>query len=452
MRWAWTILVAAGLLAACGADETPPDGAELGRMLPTGSLRVATRNAPTTYYFDRDGETAGPEHDAAVAFAEYLGVAVQWQVYASVGEILDSLASGDADLAAAGLTVTAARAERVRFGEPYREVREQVVFHRKARPPRSVDGLVEREIVITARSSYRDALAQLKSGELPSLAWREDPAPTEHLLRQVAGRRIDCTVADSHIVKLNRRYLPELAVGPPIGEVQRLAWAVAADNPSLARRVDGWQRSKAGKGALAGIEARYYDYLPEFDFVDLRAFKRRVQSRYPKYRELFTRAAAEHGVDPFLLAAQGYQESHWDPKARSPTGVRGLMMLTRRTAGSLGVSDRLDPAQSIDGGARYLARMIERLPDEITGEDREFMALAAYNVGYGHLRDARLLAESLGRDPSRWEDLREVLPLLADKKYHRKLKYGYARGMEPVRYVQRIRNYRDILIRLAVDA
>ena len=128
------------------------------------------------------------------------------------------------------------------------------------------------------------------------------------------------------------------------------------------------------------------------------------------------------------------------------------MMLTRRTAGSLGVSDRLDPAQSIDGGARYLARMIERLPDEITGEDREFMALAAYNVGYGHLRDARLLAESLGRDPSRWEDLREVLPLLADKKYHRKLKYGYARGMEPVRYVQRIRNYRDILIRLAVDA
>ncbi|MDX1657143.1 MAG: transglycosylase SLT domain-containing protein, partial [Candidatus Competibacteraceae bacterium] len=142
-----------------------------------------------------------------------------------------------------------------------------------------------------------------------------------------------------------------------------------------------------------------------------------------------------------------YQESHWNPRARSPTGVRGLMMLTLATARPLKVSNRLDPAQSVDGGARYLRHLLERLPAEVVKEDRLWFALAAYNVGLGHVLDARTLARRLGRNPNIWSDLKGVLPLLARRQYHRTLEYGYARGSEPVRYVQRIRDFRDILER-----
>ncbi|MFN2350041.1 MAG: transglycosylase SLT domain-containing protein, partial [Thioalkalivibrio sp.] len=166
----------------------------------------------------------------------------------------------------------------------------------------------------------------------------------------------------------------------------------------------------------------------------------------PRFRPLFETAAASHEVRWTLLAAQSYQESHWDPAARSPTGVRGLMMLTQPTAAELGVTNRLDPAQSINGGARYLADLRRRLPETIQEPDRTWIALAAYNVGMGHVFDARGLARDLGRNPDSWVEFREVLPLLAQPRYHRKLRYGYARGTEPVEYVRRIRNYEDILI------
>jgi membrane-bound lytic murein transglycosylase F len=148
-----------------------------------------------------------------------------------------------------------------------------------------------------------------------------------------------------------------------------------------------------------------------------------------------------------LLAAQAYQESHWNPRARSPTGVRGIMMLTQITAREVGVTNRLDPRQSIFGGARYLARMRARLPEDIAEPDRTWLALAAYNVGWGHLKDARELARELGLNPDHWRELREALPLLAEPRYYEELKYGYARGTEPVRYVQRIREYRHVLER-----
>ncbi|MHA7834659.1 MAG: transglycosylase SLT domain-containing protein, partial [Algiphilus sp.] len=179
--------------------------------------------------------------------------------------------------------------------------------------------------------------------------------------------------------------------------------------------------------------------------VDLRALNRKMDSELPAYKPLFLGAAERTELAPGLLAAQAYQESHWDPTARSPTGVRGIMMLTRNTAKSLGVADRLDPEQAIDGGARYLADQRARLPDTIPEPDRSFLALATYNVGRAHLIDARKLARELGRNPDCWSDMREVLPLLSEPDDYKDLKYGYARGHGPVQYVQRIRNYRDVI-------
>ena len=129
----------------------------------------------------------------------------------------------------------------------------------------------------------------------------------------------------------------------------------------------------------------------------------------------------------------------------SPTGVRGIMMLTQATASELGIENREDPASSIRGGARFFATLKDRLEPEIPEPDRTWMALAAYNVGYGHLQDARTIVTMQSGDPNRWVDVRAALPLLAQKKWYQRVPYGYARGWEPVSYVENIRNYRDIL-------
>jgi len=179
--------------------------------------------------------------------------------------------------------------------------------------------------------------------------------------------------------------------------------------------------------------------------LDKIVFSRHVDTRLPKYRPFFKQAGHRFGIPWTLLAAQGYQESHWNPHAVSPTGVRGIMMLTRVTSSTVGIRNRRDPLQSIRGGARHLARLLKYLPTEIQEPDRTWIALAAYNVGMGHVKDARILAKRFGKDPNRWTDLKTVLPLLAKKKYYQTLPHRYARGWEPVTYVERIRNYYSLL-------
>jgi len=174
-------------------------------------------------------------------------------------------------------------------------------------------------------------------------------------------------------------------------------------------------------------------------------FYKRIDSRLPKYKAYFKKFGQLYNIPCSVLAAQSYQESHWNPKARSFTGVRGLMMLTRRTAKVLGVKNRLDPEQSIKGGARHLNQMRKYVPQEVVGEDRMKFALAAYNVGMGHIQDAQKLAKKMGLNQNVWSDLKRALPLLSQKKYYKTLKHGYARGSEPVKYVDSIYDYRDIL-------
>ena len=199
-------------------------------------------------------------------------------------------------------------------------------------------------------------------------------------------------------------------------------------------------------GELAELKDKYYGYIEVFDYVDTRALTRRIKRLLPKFRPMFEEAEQRHGIDWTLLAAQSYQESHWNPRAKSPTGVRGIMMLTLTTAKEMGIKSRLNAKDNIMGGAKYLSKMQKRLPKSITGHDRERMALAAYNVGFGHLRDAFVLAKRLEKNPDLWSDVSTVMPLLGQKKYYRTLKHGYARGWEPVRYVKRIRDYQDIIV------
>ena len=186
--------------------------------------------------------------------------------------------------------------------------------------------------------------------------------------------------------------------------------------------------------------------MEKFNYSDIRTFTQRIETHLPKYEALFKKEAKAVGLDWRLLAAIGYQESLWNARAKSPTGVRGLMMLTQVTAKQMKVSNRLDPAQSVRGGAAYIASIHKRVSKQIREPDRTWFALAAYNVGFGHVEDARMITETRGGDPNRWIDVKQNLPLLGRKKWYKKTKFGYARGWEPVKYVENIRQYYEYLI------
>ena len=188
---------------------------------------------------------------------------------------------------------------------------------------------------------------------------------------------------------------------------------------------------------------KHYGHIEEFNYVDTRMFIQAIEQKLPKYQPLFEKYGQE--VDWRLLAAISYQESHWEPHARSYTGVRGMMMLTLPTAKQMGIKSRLDAEQSIRGGAKYFKRLIGRMPARIPDPDRLWFALASYNIGLGHLNDARKITQQQGGDPDRWVEVKERLPLLKQKKFYKKTRYGYARGDEPVNYVENIRRYYDTL-------
>lgn len=427
-------------LSACSNDQ------RLNRILNDGELVVVTRNAPTTYYQGRDG-LAGFEYELVQGFAKHLGVKARFVIKDNLSEILPLLEKGEADIAAAGLTRTEDRDDHFLFGSTYQTVKQQVVCRRGGKRPKKIEDLDGIELVVPARSSYVERLTYLKRYH-PYLTWRADEElNTENLLEEVWRKRIDCIVADSNIVDINRRYYPELSVQFDISDPEILAWILPKDAEGLQDAVQDWFEIIEEDGTLVKLLEKYYGFIEVFDYVDIRTYKRRIYKVLPNYRKYFKAAAKHYKFDWTLLAAMSYQESHWNPRARSPTGVRGIMMLTLNTAKEMGVQSRFNVEQNIWGGSRYLKRMYNRLPDSIQDPDRTYMALAAYNIGYGHLMDARELTVRLDKNPDNWAELAEVLPLLSRKQYHKTLKYGYARGYEPVAYVQRIRDYQDILER-----
>lgn len=441
------VLIAAGCGSAGQDAGAPVQKTGLEGPSESQPLIVATRNAATSYMIDRDEQPSGPEFDRVTAFAEAQGWEVQWEIYSTTAGVLEALVHGKAHMAAAGLSRTPKRDERFAASRAYREVEEQLVCQRGSVRAGSLADLPEDVIIrVAAHTSYAETFSGLQeAGKGPSFE-TTDAMGSERLLSEVAEGGAFCTVADSTIVAINRRIFPNLDVVLSVGEPRDLVWYAHPTHEGLATTASEWMRSdEAGKLARR-IDHRYYDYIAEFDFVDLRALSRSLESKLPKYKPLFEEAARNTNLAPDLLAALSYQESHWNPNARSPTGVRGIMMLTQVTAKEQGVENRLDPQQAIPGGARYLAWQRNRLPEDIAEPDRSYLALAAYNVGRGHLLDARRLAARLGRDPDSWVDMREVLPLLTEPEYYKNLRFGYARGYEPVHYVQRIRNYRDVII------
>jgi membrane-bound lytic murein transglycosylase F len=257
-------------------------------------------------------------------------------------------------------------------------------------------------------------------------------------------------MAASTIALLNRRYYPDIWMGFALEESQSLGWAVKKGEDSLREQINGFFRKIKEDGTFQKIYEKYYSQVEIFDYFDLKKFHERIETRLPKYRDTIQKASQKYGFDWRLIAAMIYQESHFDPQARSYTGVKGIMQITLDTARELGVKERLNPQHSIPAGIRYLKKLYDRF-DEAQDPDRLLIALASYNVGRGHILDAQGIARKQGLNPNSWASISQILPLLRKSKYYKNTTYGYCRGTEPVRYVERIMSYYEILKREGIS-
>jgi len=438
------LTVLTSLLFSCEKVHVPQP-TSLEGICERGSITVITQNSGSTYYLYRE-EPAGFEYDLAVQFARYLNVDLE-VVTPGWLEMFDMLDHGEGDFIAAGVTVVPSRERRVDFSDPYITVRQEVIVHHDNYNIKSIDDLNGKTVHIRAGTSYQDRMAALLGEGVDMELVLIPDVPTDELIRQVADSEISVTVADSNIALLNRIYHPDIRIAFPVSEPQSLAWAVRKGNRELLEAMNDFFTLIRTDGTLEEIYNRYHGDRNDMNRLDLKAFHRKVETHLPRYRKMIGEAANKHGFDWRFIAAMIYQESHFNPRARSYTGVRGLMQVTQTTAAEMGIKNRMDPQQSITAGVGYLASLYERFDDIDNEEDRLLFSLASYNVGYGHVRDAQEIIRDHGRQPNSWSSLVETLPFLQMPEFYHDTRYGYARGAEPVRYVENIMAYYEILKR-----
>ena len=442
------------LFALTSCDDYSPyhrGFSKLEQIKHEGTINVLTRKDPTTYYEGAEGLT-GLEYDLVMLFAKRLQVKVNFIIPDTFDEILTRISKGKADIAAAGLTITDQRKRSMRFAPAYQKITEQVVYRSGRKKPHSASDLSNGIIEIVKGTSHIDTLLKLQTKH-PKLNWNvNDELKTDGLLYLVNEGLIDYTIADSHQASTIKRFYPKLNIAFDITEPRQLAWALplSKDN-SIYDEVSLFFKQIKGDKTLKHLLEKHYGNTGNLTYVGNCTFRQHMESRLPDYEHYFKAEAKKHNLDWRLLAAIGYQESHWRSDTTSPTGVKGLMMLTKGTAKQLGIKDRTNPAQSIKGGALYFKLRHKKIPARVQEPDRTWFALASYNVGFGHLEDARILTQKRKGDPDKWLDVKESLPLLSQKKWYKQTRHGYARGKEPVRYVENVRSYYDLLVWLTEE-
>ena len=425
------------------SGSTPPTLLE--RIIAQGHLPMLSSNGPITYYQGPFGYT-GFEYELAEAFSDYLGVELVINDEPNLGHMLAAVGNAQAVFAANGLSITEERQKNLDFSTPYMQVQQQVIYRRGSPRPKTLADLLALDIVVVTQSSHVELLKRLRQ-TLPGLRWREiEEAEQLDMLEMVHSGHADATIVDSTAYTVNSSIYPRARRAFDLPELDNIGWAFPkGGDGSLRKAANQFLREFKYSGKLAALTDKYFN-ANTLDEGGALTFSSHIDKRLPQWEGDFREAAHQFDLDWLLLAAISYQESHWNANARSYTGVRGLMMLTRNTAKSLGITNRSNPQQSIYGGAKYFTQVMARLPQRIANPDRLWMALAAYNVGYGHLEDARILTEQQGGNPDLWTDVKERLPLLSKKKYYKHTKYGYARGWEPVKYVENIRHFHTILV------
>lgn len=439
MRGRILALLTAILLCGCGHEPS-----NLEAILARGTLNVATVNSPTTYYQGAHGPQ-GPEFQLATAFAANLGVELHLYTVPDVAALREELRLGRADIIAAGITPDRDWNQTGKASQEYQQVAQLVVAQRGKPRVRNIAALADKRLVISKGGPQLQILDDLRARGAGYLQWEVVTRATGDPLGLVEDGKADYAVVDANEFAYAQHLYPGVAVAFTLPDSRGAHWIVGKRAGTLLSRVNAFFDELRNDNSLETLLAAATPESPEFELQISQRLQKDIALELPALRPHFEEASRETGVDWRLLAALGYVESKWQTLAASADGAQGVMMLTGDTAASLGVTDRSDARQSILAGARYFVHVREQIPERIQEPDRTWFTLAAYNMGYGHLEDARKLTQSRGRNPDVWADVRKTLPLLAMDEYYADLKHGFARGWEPVQMVDKVQLFLKLL-------
>ena len=434
-----------------------------------GELRelvVLVRPGPAFYFPGPDGALTGFDVDLARQFAAEKKLLLKFALADSAAEVIAAIAKGEAHIGAGGLyrplastaagkaaapPDTAAPAAavvppdvlwttRVATAEPV------LIYNRDGYKPANWSDLEGATVAFVPDAGFEHEIAAARAAH-PGIRWDALAlSSVAGLISQVSDGTVGYAIVGSLAASLARNIYLDFDVAFPAGAKRDIAWAVAPRLGALRQDLDRFILKLGRDGTLARLADRYMPDPGQIQRIDAELLQERIRTVLPQYRSLFHDGQEKSGIEWRLLAAIAYQESQWDPTATSATGVRGIMQITEDTAKHLGLRDLLDPAQNVVAAARYLRDLKAKLPPRIHEPDRTWLALASFNIGLGHLEDARVLAQKQKLNPDLWSDVKKVLPLLALPEYYEQAKLGYARGGMPVAFVDRVRGYYDVLL------
>lgn len=431
-------------IAMNGCDAIYWDEQEsLAQVQSKGEIVVLTTQSPLIYSKPKRGDAFGIDHDLMEDFATRYKIKVRYVVLPDEESVLRALSKGEGDVAAARL-----RTPHYNMGflvSPAYEETYLSLYCSKKSQVQNIKDLSGKKIALLNKDNYLGLSERLRQLSPQVQVEILDNTKTQDLIATLPQGKSDCVIAENFSGDFYTRYHTQVEKIAALTESYSLSWMLTPDNQDLLRLMQSWYQQASREDEVMRILDRYKTYLSQLDKRDIAKFFKKIRSTLPTYRQAFKDAAEEHRLPWQLVASVAYQESHWNPDARSFTGVRGLMQLTTDTADHVGIEDRTDPMQSIWGGSKYLRYLLDKTPAHLNPKDRLALALAAYNVGLAHLKDAQKLAEKMGRNPYSWRHLREVLPLLADPEYAAELEYGLARGYETVDFVERVKSFYNLM-------
>ena len=404
-------------------------------------LRVLTRNSASTYFLWR-GELLGFEYELAKRFAEQNDLRLEMVVPPSRDLLIPWLKQGKGDLIAAAMTINEQRqTQGIGFSRPYHQVSELLVTRRDDSSLNTPEDLKGRTVVVRKSSAYWESLEALQQQGIKfALVAAPEEMETEELIARVADGKIDLTVADSQILDIEQTWRDDIQAAFPLGEPRSHGWIARKENPELLTAVNAFLK-KEYRGVFYNVTYKKYFKNPKRILSHVEERADGGDNGLSPYDNLTRQYADRYGFDWRLVASQMYQESRFDPNAKSWVGALGLLQVMPRTAKEFGINDLRDPEQGVHAGVQYLDWLRKRFEPELPMADRTWLALAAYNAGVGHVRDARQLAAEKGWNPDKWFDnVEKAMLLLSKKEYATKAKHGYVRGHEPVNYVRQIRD------------
>ena len=444
------------------SQKQEPIDYDLDDIIESGVLRVITSYSPTGYFLYK-GETMGFEYEIFKRLADHLNIGLEIVLAKNVDSVIPMLNRGDGDIIALGYTITSDRKEDVSFTDPYMITHQSLIQKKpdnwrkmtrdniKDALATDIIELINDTVSVRQNSSYYLRLKEMSNelGDSIYIDILEGETSDEQIIKMVSEGIIKYSIIDNHKAAIHKSYFPNIDVDTPVSLSQRIAWAVRKTSPNLLAVIN--------EGLEVIKRKPDYNMIYERYFENKRQFHKRLDSEYytgttgkfSKYDQVVKKYSSDLGWDWILVKSLIYQESMFNANNKSWVGASGLMQLMPATAKEMGVSDIQDPEQNIKAGSKYLARMHsywDQIPDSV---QRIKFAMASYNCGYGHIKDAQKLAMKYGKDSLVWDQGVDYFVLnLSKEKYYNDpvVQYGYARGYEPYEYVkdifERYKNYK----------